>query len=78
MFDVFEQQARALSTVSREMHRNAASGAGRWYYRVSTAQWHAERRVARPKASKLGGTDQLREYVQDKTSWVNRLWSSWV
>jgi IS30 family transposase len=65
---------RAPSTISRELHRNAATRASQWQYRASTAQWHAERRVARPKASKLAGSYRLREYVQDRLSGLGR-WS---
>jgi IS30 family transposase len=72
--EIARRIGRAASTVSREMHRNAASGGGRWFYRASTAQWHAERRAARPKASKLAGNDALRDYVQDKLAGQGR-WS---
>jgi len=72
--EIARRIGRAASTVSREMHRNAASGGGRWFYRASTAQWHAERRAARPKASKLAGNDRLRDYVQAKLSGKGR-WS---
>ena len=72
--EIARRIGRAASTVSREMHRNASSGGGRWFYRASTAQWHAERRAARPKASKLAGNDQLRDYVQAKLAGKGR-WS---
>jgi len=72
--EIARRIGRAASTVSREMHRNASSGGGRWFYRASTAQWHAERRAVRPKASKLAGNDQLRDYVQAKLAGKGR-WS---
>jgi IS30 family transposase len=72
--EIARRIGRAASTVSREMHRNANSGGHRWFYRASTAQWHAERRAARPKASKLAANDQLRDYVQDKLAGQGR-WS---
>jgi IS30 family transposase len=65
---------RDPSTISRELRRNAATRSGRWDYRASTAQWHAERRLARPKLSKLATNDRLRAHVQDKLSGPGR-WS---
>jgi transposase, IS30 family len=59
---------RSPSTISRELRRNASTRTWRLEYRASTAQWHAERRARRPKAAKLAGNDQLREYVQDRLS----------
>ncbi|GAB3129519.1 hypothetical protein GCM10027161_00140 [Microbispora hainanensis] len=35
-------------------------------YRATVAQWHAERRVRRPKTAKLAANQQLREYVQER------------
>jgi len=57
---------RAPSTISRELRRNGSTRTYRLEYRASTAQWHPERRVRRPKVAKLALNDQLREYVQDR------------
>ena len=35
-------------------------------YRASTAQWHADRRVRRPKRARLAVNPALRQYVQDR------------
>ena len=47
------QLGRAPCTISRELRRNAATGAGTIDYRASTAQWHADRAGRRPKPAKL-------------------------
>ncbi len=57
---------RAASTISREVRRNAATRAGGFEYRATTAQWHAERAARRPKPAKLAGNAALRTYVQDR------------
>jgi hypothetical protein len=57
---------RSPSTISRELRRNAATRCGRLDYRASTAQWHADRRLGRPKVAKLATNDLLRQYVQDR------------
>jgi IS30 family transposase len=57
---------RSPSTISRELKRNAATRSGRFDYRASAAQWHADRAARRPKASKLATNGALREYVQDR------------
>lgn len=57
---------RSPSTISRELRRNAATRAGGFEYRATTAQWHADRRAKRPKASKLAANGELRRYVQDR------------
>lgn len=72
--EIARRVGRAPSTISRELRRNAATRGGRWDYRASTAQWHADRRVARPKPSKLATDDRLRNYVQDKLTCRSR-WS---
>jgi IS30 family transposase len=54
---------RAASTISRELRRNAATRGGGLGYRASTAQWHAERAVRRPKRAKLATNAALRGYV---------------
>jgi IS30 family transposase len=57
---------RSPSTISRELRRNAATRGGQLDYRATNAQWHADRRARRPKASKLAANDRLRGYVQDR------------
>jgi IS30 family transposase len=57
---------RSASTISRELRRNAASRGGQIDYRATNAQWHADRRVKRPKVAKLVSNDRLRQYVQDR------------
>jgi IS30 family transposase len=51
---------RPVSTVSREVKRNASARG----YRAVVAQSHAERRARRPKTARLAGNDRLREWVQ--------------
>jgi IS30 family transposase len=72
--EIARRLERAPSTISRELHRNAATRASQWLYRASSAQWHAERRLARPKVSKLASSDRLREYVQSQLAGPGR-WS---
>ena len=57
---------RAPSTISRELRRNAATRGGGLEYRATTAQWHADRSLRRPKAAKLARNEALRRYVQDR------------
>lgn len=54
------------STISRELRRNAATRCGGMEYRATNAQWHADRRAARPKVAKLAKNDRLRAYVQQR------------
>jgi hypothetical protein len=58
--------ARAPSTISRELRRNAATRSGDLIYRATTAQWHADRAARRPKAPRLVAHDALRIYVADR------------
>jgi transposase, IS30 family len=60
---------RAPSTVSREVRRNCLS---RGAYRAVAAQRRAEDRARRPKAAKLAGSAELREYVQGR---LRKRWS---
>ena len=60
------QLARAPSTVSRELRRNAATRSGALDYRATTAQWHADRAAERPKPARLAIHARLRQYVQDR------------
>jgi len=57
---------RSPSTVSRELRRNAATRCGGLEYRATAAQWHADRRAARPKIAKLVANPMLRQYVQER------------
>jgi IS30 family transposase len=58
--------ARAASTISRELRRNAATRSGGLDYRATTAQWHADRAALRPKPARLAVNTTLRTYVQDR------------
>lgn len=66
--EIARRLGRDASTVSRELRRNASTRTYSLDYKASTAQWHAERRARRPKASKLGGNELLREFVQERLS----------
>jgi len=66
--EIARQLGRSPSTISREMRRNAATRSGRFEYRATTAQWHADRRARRPKRAKLVGNLELRNYVQERLS----------
>ena len=57
---------RAPSTISRELRRNAATRSGGLEYRATTAQWHADRSLRRPKPAKLVANEILRGYVQER------------
>jgi IS30 family transposase len=57
---------RAPSTISRELRRNAATRGGALADRATTAQWHADRSVCRPKPAKLAINAVLQHYVQDR------------
>jgi len=57
---------RTVSTISRELRRNAATRAGGREYRATTARWHADRAARRPKQAKLALNAPLRAYVQKR------------
>jgi len=63
---IARQTKRSPSTISRELRRNAATRSQRLEYRASTAHWHAQRRAARPKVSKLAANQTLHDYVQER------------
>jgi IS30 family transposase len=63
---IARRMGRSPSTISRELRRNAATRSGYMEYRATSAQWHADRRAARPKIAKLAANDALRQYVQDR------------
>jgi IS30 family transposase len=64
--EIARRIGRSPSTVSRELRRNAATRSGGFQYRATTAQWHADRKARRPKATKLAASEKLRDYVQDR------------
>ncbi len=68
--EIARRLARAPSTISRELRRNAATRSGGLDYRATTAQWHAERAARRPKPAKLAVNAVLRSYVQDRLAGV--------
>ena len=70
--EIAQRLRRAPSTISRELRRNAATRGGKLVYRAVIAQWHRDRRAARPKAAKLAANDRLRGYVQDRLAGVIR------
>ena len=57
---------RAASTISRELRRNAVARSDKLKCRATVAQWHAERRAARPRTTKLALNEPLRQYVQER------------
>ena len=65
MQEVARRLARAASTISRELRRNASTRGG-LECRATTAQWHAERSARRPKPGKLALNPSLRAYVQER------------
>jgi len=68
--EIARRLARAPSTISRELRRNAATRSGGFEYRATTAQWHADRAARRPKLAKLATNARLREYVQERLGGV--------
>jgi IS30 family transposase len=71
--EIAQRLRRVPSTISRELRRNAATRGGRLVYRAVIAQWHRDRRAARPKAAKLAAHGRLRAYVQDRLAGVIRM-----
>jgi IS30 family transposase len=64
--EIARRLARAPSTISRELRRNAATRSGGLEYRATTAQWHADRAARRPKPAKLAVNAKLQSYVQER------------
>ena len=58
--EIARRLARAPSTISRELRRNAATRGGELDYRATTAQWHADRSARRPERAKLAVDATLR------------------
>jgi len=65
---IARQLARAPSTISRELLRNAATSGGRLGYKARAAQGYAEQAACRPKPARLATNPTLRAYVQDRLS----------
>ena len=63
---IARELGRAPSTISRELRRNASTRGGTLTYRATVAQWHRDRRAARPKQAKLASNERLRDYVQER------------
>jgi hypothetical protein len=70
--EIARHLGRSPSTISRELRRNAGTRGGTLIYRAVIAQWHRDRRAARPKTAKLVSNERLREYVQDRLAGVIR------
>src|SRR3954454_21311577 len=68
--EVARRLARAASTISRELRRNAATRGGGLDYRARAVQWHAERAARRPKPAKLVTNAALQTYVRDRLAGV--------
>jgi IS30 family transposase len=68
--EIAHRLARAPSTISRELRRNAATRSGGLEYRATTAQWHADRAARRPKPAKLAMNTELQRYVQERLAGV--------
>lgn len=66
MQQIARRLGRAVSTISRELRRNAATRSGGQAYRATTAQWHADRAARRPKQTKLALNAPLRAYVKER------------
>lgn len=66
--EIARRLRRAPSTVSRELRHNAGTRGGTLTYQASVAQWHRDRRAARPKIAKLAADPRLRRYVEERLS----------
>jgi IS30 family transposase len=64
--EIARRLARAPSTISRELRRNAATRGRGFAYRATTAQWYADRAARRPKPPRLAVHVALRAYVEDR------------
>src|SRR5216110_2654996 len=70
--EIARHLGRSPSAISRELRRNAGTRGGTLVYRAVIAQWHRDRRAARPKTARLASNQRLREYVQDRLAGVIR------
>ncbi len=66
--EIARRLGRSASTISRELRRNASTRGGTLTYRATVAQWHRDRRAARPKTAKLARNTRLGRYVQERLS----------
>src|SRR2546430_5353374 len=66
--EIARRLARAPSTISPELRRNAATRSGGLEYRATTAQWHADRAARRPKPAKLATNTELPRYAQGRVA----------
>jgi IS30 family transposase len=64
--EIARHLGRSASTISREVRLNAATRGGTLTYRATIAQWHRDRRAARPKTAKLVAHPRLQHYVQQR------------
>jgi IS30 family transposase len=64
--EIARRLRRDPGTISRELHRNAATRSGKQLYRALVAQWKAQQAAKRPKTAKLVDNERLREYVQQR------------
>src|SRR5205809_3653532 len=69
--EIARRLARAPSTISRELRRNAATRSGGLEYRATTAQGHADRAARRPKPANLATNTELQRYVQARLAWAS-------
>ena len=63
--EIARRLGRAVSTISRELRRNATDGDPS-RYRATVAQAAADQRARRPKTSKIAAHRSLRDYVSAK------------
>lgn len=66
--EIARRLKRDPGSISREIRRNASTRGGVLTYRATVAQWHRDRRAARPKTPKLVARPRLRHWVQDRLS----------
>lgn len=64
--EIARRIGRDPGTISRELHRNAATRSGTLEYRPLVAQWKAQQAAKRPKTARLATNHRLREYVQER------------
>ena len=65
---IARELGRSLSTISREVRRNAATRSGKREYRAGVAQWEAQSAARRPKAAKLAANPRAQQYIRDRLS----------
>lgn len=65
--EIARRLARARSTISRELRRNAATRSGGFDYRATTAQWHADPGRASSEVGTTGRQRGATDVSQDET-----------